>query len=91
MLVRSEAWIGPHGASEDLLQAVPGYGRFLVFLFGWNLAITELNLSLVAGPDLASVLSGVRSEANTAISIITNMSMAVSQIEPAKISSGARL
>ena len=50
-----------------------------------------MNLNLVPGLDSASVLSVERSEANTATSIITNRNMAVSQIAPAKISSGERL
>jgi len=41
--------------------------------------------------DLASVFSVERSEANVAISIITNMNIAISQIEPANMSSGKRL
>jgi hypothetical protein len=46
-------------------------------------------LSLIfSGLDLTSVLPVERSEANAAISIITNITMAVSQIEPANMSSG---
>ena len=41
--------------------------------------------------DLASVLSEARSETNVAISIITNTNMAVSQMEPANMSSRGRL
>jgi len=67
------------------------YAGSLIFRLGWNLAATELNLSSVIGFVLASVLSVERSETNVAITMITNMPMAVSQIEPARISSGGRV
>ncbi len=67
------------------------YGRCLVCRFEWNLAVTELNLSLVPSLDLVSVLCVGRKETNTAISIIKKITMAVSQIEPANMSSGRRL
>ena len=41
--------------------------------------------------DLASVLAVERSEANVAISIITNINIAISQMEPANMNSGKRL
>ena len=50
-----------------------------------------MNLSPVPGLDLATVLSVGWSEAIAAISMITNITMAVSQMEPAKMSSGGRL
>jgi len=67
-----------------------GQRRFLIFLFELNLATTELNLSSVLGLGLASVFPLERSEANVAINIIKNISMAVSQRAPAKMSSGGR-
>jgi hypothetical protein len=59
------------------------YSRSLFFLFEWKLTSTDF--------DLASVLSEARSETNTAISIIKNITIAVSQMEPANMSSGGRL
>jgi len=67
------------------------YGLFLVLRFVWDLARMELNLSSVLGRGLLSVLSVERSETNVAISIIRNRNIAVSQTEPASMSSGGRL
>jgi hypothetical protein len=70
---------------------MPGLCSIFGLSFRMDLATTELNLSSVPDLDLVSVLSVERSEANTAINIITNITMAISQIEPAKMSSGGRL
>ncbi len=65
---------------HSLVETALGQVRGNALCYGRSLVFSDL--------DLTSVLPVERSEANAAISIITNITMAVSQIEPANMSSG---